>query len=196
MLIRVSSPQTKLTFLCNENVLFTLESKDVIHSFWVPELGGKMDMIPGHTNRMWLRPTQAGTYLGQCAEFCGTSHANMRFAVVEPTDQFSAWIAHQKQPAAAPMTDPAKQGLQEFTTVGCQACHTVNGTTAQGKVGPNLTHVASRNTIAAGLLPFSADNVRAWISDPQAVKPAALMPKLPLTEAQLDAIVTYLVILK
>ncbi len=176
---------------------FTLEAKDVIHSFWVPELGGKMDLIPGHTNRMWIRPTRVGTYHGQCAEFCGTSHANMRMSVVvDSPEQFNAWVAQQKQPATMPTADLAKQGLEQITKAGCIACHTINGTTAQGKVGPNLTHVASRKQIAAGLLDFSVDNVRAWISNPQEVKPGATMPKLPLTKDQLDALVAYLTTLK
>lgn len=176
---------------------FTLEAKDVIHSFWVPELGGKLDLIPGHTNRMWIRPTQVGAYHGQCAEFCGTSHANMRLVVVvETQNQFDAWIAQQKQPAAAPTTDLTKRGAEEMAKAGCQACHTINGTTLAGKIGPNLTHVASRQQIAAGLIDFSADNLRLWISNPQAVKPGATMPKLPLTKDQMDAIVAYLMTLK
>jgi len=181
----------------NQAAAFTLQAADVIHSFWVPELGGKMDLIPGHSNRMWIRPTQIGAYHGQCAEFCGTSHANMRLAVVvETTEQFNAWVAQQKSPAAAPTTDLAKRGAEEITKAGCQACHTINGTTAQGKVGPNLTHVASRKQIAAGLLDFDADNVRLWISDPPAIKPGATMPKLPLTPDQLDALAAYLTTLK
>lgn len=181
-----------------KSTALTLESKDVIHSFWVPELGGKMDLIPGHVNQMWMRPTQVGQYHGQCAEFCGTSHANMRFEVIVQTqDQFDAWVASQKLPAVAPTTDLAIKGSQVITTAGCQACHTINGNAAMvGKVGPNLTHVASRQQIASGLLDFNADNVRLWISNPPAVKPGSIMPKLPLTPDQLDALVAYITSLK
>jgi cytochrome c oxidase subunit II len=177
--------------------VFSLESKDVIHSFWVPELSGKTDLIPGKTNRLWFRPDKVGTYRGQCAEFCGTSHANMRFSVVvESADQFNTWVAQQKTPSLAPTTDLAKQGLQQFTTTGCQACHTIDGTTALGQAGPNLTHVASRATIAAGMLTYSGQNMHLWIADPQAIKPGAIMPKLPLTKEQLDALVAYIETLK
>ena len=179
-------------------VAFTLESKDVIHSFWVPELAGKTDLIPGHTNHMWIRPTQIGSYHGQCAEFCGTSHANMRFEViVQSQADYDAWVAQQQQPAASPQTDLQKQGAQIITTAGCQACHSINGVSAMvGKVGPNLTHVASRQQIAGGILDFNADNLHTWIGNPPGVKPGAIMPKLPLTSDQLDAIVAYLTSLK
>ncbi|MBI5030017.1 MAG: cytochrome c oxidase subunit II [Chloroflexi bacterium] len=177
---------------------FTLEAKDVIHSFWVPELGGKTDLIPGHTNRMWIRPTQIGSYHGQCAEFCGTSHANMRFAVVVQSQaDFDAWVAQQKQSSVVATTDLQKKGVETISTVGCQACHTINGVSAMvGKVGPNLTHVASRKQIASGILDFNAANLHTWLSDPPGVKPGALMPRLPLTSEQIDALVAYLTSLK
>jgi cytochrome c oxidase subunit 2 len=180
-----------------QDVLFTLESKDVIHSFWVPELGGKMDMIPGRTNRLWLRPTKVGIYQSQCAEFCGTAHALMRLTVfVEPVDQFNAWVAQQKRPAQPPTIDLAKRGADEITQVGCQGCHAISGTKAQGKIGPDLTHLASRKMIAAGLLTFNDENLHTWISDPSAVKPGTKMPKLALTQEQIDAISAYLMTLK
>ena len=181
-----------------KSIAFSLESKDVIHSFWVPELGGKMDLIPGHTNRMWMRPTEVGTYHGQCAEFCGMSHANMRFQIiVETQDQFDAWVAAQTLPAAVPTSALAQQGAQVITTAGCQACHSINGVAAMiGKVGPNLTHVANRQQIASGLLDFNADNVRTWISNPPGVKPGSVMPKLPLTPDQIEALVAYITSLK
>ncbi len=180
-----------------QDILFTLNSNDVIHSFWVPELGGKMDMIPGHTNRLWLRPTKVGIYQGQCAEFCGTAHAQMRFTMnVAPVDQFNAWVAQQKLPAPAPTTDQTRQGLQLMTTVGCQACHAINGTSARGILGPDLTHIASRKTIAAGMLPLNAENLRAWIRDPAAEKPGTKMPKVPLDDKTLDALTAYLLTLK
>ena len=180
-----------------QDVLFTLESNDVIHSFWVPELGGKMDMIPGHTNRLWLRPTKIGVYQGQCAEFCGTAHALMRFTVsVEPAEQFNAWVAQQKQPAQMPTAELAKRGADEIVEAGCQGCHTINGTKAQGKSGPDLTHLASRKMIAAGMLALSEENLHAWINDPSAVKPGTKMPKLGLTREQIDAISAYLLTLK
>ena len=177
---------------------FTLEAKDVIHSFWVPELGGKTDLIPGHTNHTWLRPTQIGSYHGQCAEFCGTSHANMRFSVVVQSQaDFDAWVAQQKQPSASPSTDLQKKGVETITTAGCQACHTINGVSAMiGKVGPNLTHVASRKQIAGGILDFNSANLHTWLSDPPGAKPGSLMPKLPLTPDQIDALVAYLSSLK
>ncbi len=136
-------------------------------------------------------------HLGKCAEFCGTAQANMRLqVVVEPADAFSAWVAQQKQPAPAPTTARAQKGLLFITTFGCQACHAIRGTSAQGKAGPDLTHVAGCKTIAAGLLTFNAENLRAWIGNPPAMKPSTTMPKMPMPDDEIDAAATYLATLK
>lgn len=174
----------------------TLESIDVIHSFWVPQLAGKIDMVPGHTNRLWFTPNEAraDAYLGQCAEFCGTSHANMRFRVfVDTQADFDAWAAAEGAPASAPTAELALQGMQQFTNSGCVGCHTVSGNDlAQGKVGPNLTHVGSRTTIAAGMMDNTTENLTRWLSDPPGVKPGSKMPNLNLTPEQVKVLIAYL----
>lgn len=176
---------------------FTVESKDVIHSFWVPELGGKIDMIPGKKNQTWFRPFKLGTFHGQCAEFCGMAHANMRFTViVERADQFNAWVGKQQVAAAAPQTDLAKRGQQEFLQGACVACHTVSGTNAKGTIGPDLTHIASRQTFAGSTMEMNTDNLRAWLQDPQTIKPGNLMPNLKLSADQINALIAYLEALK
>ncbi len=173
-----------------------VESVDVIHSFWVPQLGGKVDAIPGHTNHTWFHVLQAGSYHGQCAEFCGIEHAAMRFNVVAETpDQFAAWIKQQQAPVAVPAGEAAT-GEQTFMTGACIGCHTIDTTSAQGKVGPNLTHFASRSIFAGGMRPNTPDEVARWLTDPQAVKPGALMPNLHLTPDQIAALVAYLESLK
>jgi cytochrome c oxidase subunit 2 len=174
---------------------FTVESKDVIHSFWVPELGGKIDLVPGKKNVTWFNPTQMGTFHGQCAEFCGAEHALMRFnVIVESQDQFNAWAAAQKEKAAP--SDMLTKGLDTFTKLGCQACHTIDGTAAQGKVGPNLTHLASRKSIAAGSFDLTTANLRAWITNPQGLKPGVAMPTLAMSPDQVDALMAMLQSLK
>lgn len=178
-----------------QSASFTVESKDVIHSFWVPELGGKIDVVPGKKNVTWLDPKQTGTFHGQCAEFCGAEHALMRFnVVVESQEQFNSWAAAQKEKAAP--SDTLTQGMAAFTQLGCMACHTIEGTTAQGKVGPNLTHLASRTSIAAGSLDMNSVNLRAWITNPQAIKPGVSMPTLPMTPDQVTALMAMLQSLK
>jgi cytochrome c oxidase subunit 2 len=166
-----------------------LTSPDVIHSFWIPPLGGKMDLIPGRENRLRLRPGATGTYGGICAEFCGDGHAFMAFeARVVPRPAFDAWLAAQARPAAA----PAGGGAAAFRAAGCAACHRVRGVVEQGAVGPDLTHLASRSAIA-GIADTTPAALRAWIRDPQALKPDARMPAYPmLPEAELAAIVTFL----
>ena len=177
-------------------VYVTLESKDVIHSFWVPQLSGKVDMVPGHKNHLWFTPTQARpeAYLAQCAEFCGVSHANMRFRVfVQSAADFDAWAGNAKAARIAPATDIAQSGEQQFTASGCVGCHTVQGNaTAVGKIGPDLTHFGGRTTMAAGIMDNTSENVRRWLADPQAVKPGALMPNLNLSQDALDKLVPYL----
>jgi cytochrome c oxidase subunit 2 len=163
---------------------------DVIHSLWVPELNRKADLIPGRTNHLLLYADRAGTYLGQCAEFCGLQHAHMEIVVVaEPRARFEQWLRTQGQPAMAAANGP---GLQLFESKGCANCHAIRGTSADSHVGPDLTHVASRRTLAAGTIPNDRVHLREFIRDSQALKPGAKMPELPLTPSQTDALVRYL----
>ena len=178
----------------------------VIHSFWVPRLGGKQDMVPGRVNRMTLEADEPGTYLGQCAEFCGLSHANMRFRVHAVTDQeFDAWAAEMKQEAPAPAeSSPEAEGaalFQQFTTgafpdgFSCLACHTVDGTVG-GQVGPNLAGFGSRQTLGAGIYDNTEENLKRWLDDPRSMKPGAIMPDYGLSEEQIDALAAYLLSLE
>ena len=174
-----------------------LSSADVIHSFWVPNIAGKVDMIPGLTNRIRLRPTAAGTYRGQCAEYCGGPHALMAFHVVvlEPT-QFADWLAAQGRPAA-PAAAPHKRGEKLFLANGCGGCHRIRGTPASGTIGPDLTHVGGRFAIAAGTLPARAESFARWIRDNQHIKPSNRMPPFAiLPDGDLAAIAAYLENLK
>lgn len=170
-----------------------LESADVIHSFWVPQLAGKIDMIPGQTTELLIDADEPGTYLGYCAEFCGVQHARMRFLVVaQPEAEFDAWLAHQATDATPPDTEAARRGAETFAQVGCAACHSVRGTDATGTLGPDLTHVASRTTLGAATVPNDRGQLGGWIVDPQAVKPGNLMPPTPLTSEQLLDLIAYL----
>ncbi|MCL5943148.1 MAG: cytochrome c oxidase subunit II [Actinobacteria bacterium] len=174
-------------------VQVALESADVIHSFWAPQIGGKTDLIPGHVNRTSFLATTPGTYAGACAEFCGLQHAGMRFwLVVEEPGEFSAWLKHQAEPAAEPKTPAAAAGKELLLSLPCAGCHSVRGTAAQGTVGPDLTHLAGRLSLAAGTLPNTPQNLRRWLHDPQAVKPGNRMPTVPLTEEQLNQLTAYL----
>lgn len=165
-----------------------LTSVDVIHSFWVPELGPKMDMLPGTTNHLRLLARRAGSYDGQCAEFCGVEHAWMRIrVVVQSQAEFDSWLAAQASPAAT-----GGDGERVFLSSICVSCHAIRGTTAAGTAGPDLTHVASRATIGAGVLPNDIAHMRAWLADPQRFKPGSLMPRVPLADADLDALAAYL----
>jgi cytochrome c oxidase subunit 2 len=178
-------------------VHLTLESNDVIHSFWVPNLAGKMDLIPGHTNSLVFTATKSGTYRGQCAEFCGLQHAHMALLVVAETPaQFEVWRARESADAQMPAEPERTRGLDVFISHGCIACHSIRGTEANGLLGPDLTHVASRQTIAAGTLPNSRGNLQGWIADPQGVKPGAQMPRLELSAADLNAVTDYIAGLK
>ncbi|MDQ6620072.1 MAG: cytochrome c oxidase subunit II [Pseudomonadota bacterium] len=173
-------------------VRLELSSQDVIHSFWIPQLGGKMDVIPGQTNAMWLQADQAGVYRGQCGEYCGAQHAHMAMYVVADAPQdYLAWMRGQLQDAATPTSEPARRGAAAFLS-HCAACHAVRGTPAGGILGPDLTHLMSRSTIAAGLLPNTPGNLAAWIADSQALKPGSRMPTLALSGPDLSAVVTYL----
>ena len=176
-------------------VNLTLESNDVIHSFWVPRLAGKMDVIPNRVNTMWFVAEEAGIYYGQCAEFCGTSHANMRFRVIaQPENEFHAWVEGRRAVETfSPANDLVARGQAIFESTGtCFACHNVDGTAANGQVGPDLTDFASRTTIAAGLLANTPENLARWLRDPQAVKPGALMPRLPLSDDDIQALTAFL----
>jgi cytochrome c oxidase subunit 2 len=180
-----------------QTVNLVLQSDDVIHSFWIPALGGKRDAFPGHTNYIWLKPDSVGEFPGQCYQLCGYSHGNMREkAIIESPQDFQAWLTSQQAPAVTPTDPTAAEGGQLFQTRGCSACHTINGTPAQGKVGPNLTHVASRGVIAGSVLDNTADGLRTWLKDPPAVKPGSVMPNLGLNDHELDVLVAYLQSLK
>ena len=173
----------------------TLESADVIHSFWIPQLAGKMDVIPGQRNRTWVEPRTPGTYVGQCAEFCGVQHAGMLLTVtVHSPDDFARWVAAQQ--AVAADVPAARAGRDVFTSVACISCHTVRGTPANGVFGPDLTHLMSRATLGAGVAPNTPENLRAWVNDPAALKPGALMPAMKLSRDQLDPLVAYLATLR
>ncbi|HUK63799.1 MAG TPA: c-type cytochrome, partial [Dongiaceae bacterium] len=173
----------------------TLESVDVIHSFWVPQLSGKMDVIPNKTNRVWIEPLAAGTYVGQCAEYCGLEHALMLLTVVvEPREQFERWVADQQ---AAARDEPAgRRGRELFASLACINCHTVRGTPANGLFGPDLTHLMSRRTIGAGAAANTPKDLRAWVDDPSALKPGALMPAMKLSADEVDQLTAYLVTLR
>jgi cytochrome c oxidase subunit 2 len=171
-----------------------LLSADVDHSFWVPQLGGKTDLIPNHPNRMWMDPEKAGLYLGQCAQFCGIEHAKMLIRIyVDTPDQFAAWIKAQQQPGAQPSEGTAvAAGRHVFETEACANCHTISGTAAKGTFGPDLTHLMSRATIAAGAADNTPEKLRSWIQDPNTLKPGALMPAMQLSDEETNEVVAYL----
>jgi cytochrome c oxidase subunit 2 len=172
-----------------ERVRLTLETADVIHSFWVPPLGPKIDMVPGMHNKLWLEATRPGVYRGQCAEFCGLQHANMIIRVVADTPaDFDAWVAREAEPAQV----AAPAGRQVFENQTCAGCHTSRGTAAAGKVGPDLTHFGRRATLGAGVRPRTDANLERWITDPQSIKPGVGMPPTTLSADQLNALVAFL----
>jgi len=178
-------------------VMFTLQGADVIHSFWVPNLAGKKDLIPGKINTLWLQADKAGVYRGQCAEYCGLQHAKMALWIVaEPQEQFNAWRQNQTQQALPPASDSQKRGQQVFFSATCVMCHAINGTPAGSNIGPNLTHVGSRNMIAAATLSNTSDHMAQWIKDSQMFKPGNRMPQHNLSDADLQALVEYLQSLK
>ena len=171
--------------------LIRLLSADTDHSFWVPRLAGKTDLIPNHPNSMWIDPHETGVYLGQCAQYCGTQHAKMLLRVyVQSRDDFDRWIMEQSQPAT--VSNAASQGQRIFETTACINCHTVAGTVANGHFGPDLTHLMSRDTIAAGAASNTPENLRQWILNPDAIKPGSLMPAMQLSDQDLDALTAYL----
>ena len=177
-------------------VHINLVSNNVIHSFWVPQLTGKTDVIPGHDNMMWLQADTAGWYRGECAEFCGTQHAHMDFLVhAVPASQYQAWVTQQQQVAATPTDALAQAGAKYFASSACIGCHAINGvtTTDQSKlIGPNLTHFGGRQWIAGGVVANTPANLAAWLRNPQAVKDGADMPNLGLTQDQINELVAYL----
>ncbi len=175
-----------------EPVILQLRSDNVLHSFWIPEMNGKLDLIPGHDRTLWFTPAQTGVFLGQCAEFCGIQHTWMqiRLVVQSPAD-YATWIRDQQRPAGLP-TGLAAEGQRVFMQQTCPSCHAIAGTSANGNAGPNLTHMASRATIGAGVLPNTPQNMERWLRNPQEVKPGNLMPNSKLTEDQVRALTAYM----
>ena len=169
----------------------TLLSADTDHSFWVPELAGKTDLIPNHPNKMWMDPHRSGLFLGQCAQYCGVQHAKMllRVSVDRPAD-FAAWVRNQQQSAVRDAS--VETGRRVFEGNACMNCHAVAGTAANGRFGPDLTHLMSRATIASGAAENTPESLRLWIQDPNAIKPSSLMPAMKLRDADLDAVVRYM----
>jgi cytochrome c oxidase subunit 2 len=167
----------------DRRVPIALEARDVIHSFWVPSLGGKIDMIPGRTNWIALEPTEVGVYRGACAEYCGLSHAKMLLrVVVVDEEQFESWAARERSPAEQPTGELARRGAELFSSLGCGACHAVRGTEADGAIGPDLTHVGGRRTVGAGILDNQAVHFRHWLSDLDLLKPGVRMPSFDMLE--------------
>jgi cytochrome c oxidase subunit 2 len=195
------STANELHVPAGQTVRFDLQSADVIHSFWFPFMGGKVDVVPMRVNHMWYTPdasaASASPYLSQCVEFCGTEHAMMRNRLfVDTPEQFNAWAALQRQDAQVPQGDDVQRGAGLLLGGQCRNCHTIKGTTAIGVIGPNLTHVGSRSTIVSGTLDTNVDNLAKWIHDPQSVKPGAKMPTLGFSEADARSMAVYLMTLK
>ena len=169
----------------------TLLSADTVHSFWVPRLAGKTDIIPNHPNTMWIEPREPGLYLGQCAQYCGTQHAKMLLRVyVDSREDFDRWIAAQRRPPE--VDDVVARGRRVFESTACVNCHTVGGTPAEGTFGPDLTHFMSRDTLASGAAANTPENLRLWLRNPDALKPGSLMPAMNLSDADVNAVAEYL----
>ena len=174
-------------------VLLELESRDVIHSFWVPSLNGKKDLLPGYTTTLALLASRAGAYAGECAEFCGFQHAHMSIDVSAlAPDEFARWLEAQRAEASEPLDEVQRRGREVYLSSSCRACHAIQGTTSAARLGPDLTHLASRPRIAAGALPNDPASLAAWISDPQSIKPGSRMPATQLAAADLSALTAYL----
>lgn len=188
---------TDLHIPINTPVFLRMTSADVIHAFWIPKLNGKRDVIPGRIQTLRLFAEKPGTYLGQCTEFCGDSHANMRQrAIAQTRADFDRWVAAQKRAPRPPADDSdAGTGLGLFTAKGCAGCHTIQGV-SKGRVGPDLTHVASRTTFAGGIFATNARNLAIWLRDPPGEKPGSIMPNLHLSESEISSLVAYLETLK
>jgi cytochrome c oxidase subunit 2 len=169
----------------------TLLSADTDHCFWVPRLAGKTDLIPNHPNTMWIDPHATGLYLGQCGQYCGVQHAKMLLRVyVDSRDDFDRWIDEQQQPAR--LDDSVSRGRQVFESTACVNCHTISGTSAQGRFGPDLTHLMSRDTLAAGAVANTPATLRMWLRDPDIIKPGSLMPAMQLSDADGEAVAQYM----
>jgi cytochrome c oxidase subunit II len=172
-----------------------MSSADVAHSFWIPRLAGKMDLIPNRLNTMWIDPPEPGLYLGQCAQYCGTQHAKMLLRVyAQSPEDFAAWVKQQQRPAEQDLSgnSVAEEGRTVFMRSACINCHTIAGTVATGRFGPDLTHLASRDTIASGPVQNTPQNLRQWIADPNSMKPGVLMPSMHLNDHDLDVITAYM----
>jgi len=191
-LTRIFTTANEIHIPVGQPVRIELASADVIHSFWIPKLAGKMDVIPGQTNVTWLQADRPGTYRGQCAMFCGAQHARMALLVVADTPKdFATWQDHQLMDTATPATEKTHRGEQIFRT-HCAACHAIRGTDAGGLVGPDLTHLMTRRTLAAGMLPNTPGNLAGWIANPQTLKPGDSMPDQTLSGPELAAVTSYL----
>jgi cytochrome c oxidase subunit 2 len=176
-----------------KHLLLRFESADVIHGFWVPSFGQKIDVIPGRPNHMWLTITRPGLYLGTCSSFCGMGHAHMRIRVfAQSPGDFTAWLAHQREPASPPSAGGATKGAGVFREKNCVNCHSIAGLMTRGRVAPDLTHVGSRTTLAAGTLPNTPENLATWLKNPQSVKKGALMPEIGLNSDQIKYLTAYL----
>lgn len=174
-----------------------LQSADVIHSFWVPQLAGKTDVVPNKDNELWFDPYETGVYFGNCAEYCGTQHANMLIRVIVHTPEgFQKWVAQQKAPVPPPQTPKEIEGHRLFFANSCVNCHKVDGSVAEGTFGPDLTKLMTRQTIGAGVLPLDEKNLHAWVRDPQTIKVGCLMPDMQLLENEVNDITAYLMTLK
>ena len=190
---KVFTTANELHVPVGRRVELRLASTDVIHSFWVPELQGKTDLIPGRENVTWIQADRPGVYDGRCAEYCGIQHATMGLLVVaQPEAEYEAWAVRQRRSAAAPRDSLAERGRDAFLGSACALCHTVRGTAAGGNAGPDLTHVASRRTLASGLLPNSPGHLGGWIANPQALKPGSRMPRVQMSAEQFSLIHRYL----
>jgi len=177
----------------NRPVVLKVTSRDVIHSFWVPNLQGKRDLIPGYTTALWLQADRSGVFRGQCAEFCGMQHAHMSLDVVAESDrEFEGWLEAMRQSEREPQDPTVRRGRDVFMQARCAGCHAIRGTDAAGQIAPDLTHIATRSTLGAGTLPNTPENLAAWVRDPQRVKPGNQMPANPLTADDLQALVAYL----
>jgi cytochrome c oxidase subunit II len=177
----------------NRPVVLKVTSRDVIHSFWAPNLTGKRDLLPGYTTAIWMQADRPGIFRGQCAEFCGLQHAHMAFDIVaEPEAAFVGWLDGMRQPARDPQGTTERRGREVFMAASCAGCHTIRGTDAHGQVAPDLTHLAARSTLGAGTLPNTPEHLDAWIRNPQASKPGNQMPPNQLAPDDLQALVAYL----
>jgi cytochrome c oxidase subunit 2 len=174
-------------------VRFDVQTADVIHTLWVPELAGKIQLIPGRHNSLWLEARLPGVFSGPCSQYCGTQHAHMRITVVaEPASAYEQWLESQRQEAAVPSDSARAMGQRVFLSRGCASCHAIRGTDAGAAMGPDLTHLASRRMLGAGAITNTPDNLMAWIQDAQSIKPGVDMPRMSLQPAELQSLVAYL----